>query len=165
MATVTKSCVDIFQLWMWCPLHTRIFSAMNFFARGLPESLKAKNRYKMICDMDQRQKRATKNAIWVFPWKKICLESLKANIDFMLIKQFVPILQSCPNFTMIIWLHIFCQIFVKFKIAFFSEQPCMERISAKYYNRYFVKFFIENSKVSQHLFSSELHLGCPKTGL
>ena len=102
----------------------------------------------MICDMDQRQKRATKNAIWVFPWKKICLESLKANIDFMLIKQFVPILQSCPNFTMIIWLHIFCQIFVKFKIAFFSEQPCMERISAKYslpslsWNRYFVKFLL-----------------------
>ena len=41
---------------------------------------------------------------------------IKANIDFMLIKQFVPILQSCPNFTMIIWLHIFCQIFMKFNL-------------------------------------------------
>ena len=47
-----------------------IFSAMNFFGRGLPESLKAKNRYKMICDMDQRQKRATKQCSMVLSMGK-----------------------------------------------------------------------------------------------
>ena len=43
-----KSCVDIFQLWIWCPRHTRnlcnfffIFSVKNLFGRGLLESLKA----------------------------------------------------------------------------------------------------------------------------
>ena len=47
-----------------------IFSAMNFFGRGLPESLKAKNRYKMICDMDQIQKRATKQCSMVLSMGK-----------------------------------------------------------------------------------------------